>query len=280
MAGSHQLLAVTRGPWRAPRSGVEHARVSFDDAAAVERLVADAAPQVVVNCAAMTDVDGCEQAPEEAFAANVTGVAALARASRAVGAHLLQVSTDYVFDGEAGPYAPEATPNPRGVYALTKHMGEQAVRALCEPGRWAIARTAVVYGWPPAGQKNFGSWLVDALSQGQPLQLFEDQWVSPSLALNVAGMLAELAERRLPGIWHACGAEVVNRVEFALRLCAVFGFDPALVKPSRMAEVKLRSPRPARAGLEVGATAAALAAQPLGLQASLVRFKAEVGGTP
>lgn len=278
--GGHQLVAASRGPWRAPLPGVEALELDLADGPGVERAVAGAAPEVVVNCAGMTDVDGCERAPDQAFAANVTGVAALARATRALGAHLLHVSTDYVFDGAAGPYRPDAVPNPRGVYALTKHMGEQAVRALAAPGRWAVARTAVVYGWPPAGQKNFGSWLVEAFREGRPLKLFQDQWVSPSLALSVAEQLAELAVRRLPGLWHACGAEVVNRVEFALRLCAVFGFDPALVQPSRMAEVKLLSPRPPHAGLDVAATTAALEARPLPLQAALERFKAEVGGTP
>ena len=278
--GTQAVVALTRGRLVAHLAGVGHVVADLADPEAVERAVAEARPEVIVNCAAMTDVDGCERAPTQAFAANVTGVAALARSARACGAHLLHVSTDYVFDGEAGPYLPQAVPNPRGVYALTKHMGEQAVRALAEPGRWAIARTAVVYGWPAAGQRNFGSWLVESLSRGQGLKLFEDQWVSPSLALNVAELLAELALRRLPGLWHACGAEVVNRVEFALRLCDAFGFDPALVQPSRMADVPLLSPRPARAGLDVAATASALTAQPLGLLASLERFRDAVGGTP
>jgi dTDP-4-dehydrorhamnose reductase len=275
-----EVAALCRGPLKASRPGVRHLEAELGDGQAVARAVAEARPEVIVNCAAMTDVDGCERAPEQAYQANAAGVASLARAGRALGAHLVQVSTDYVFDGDAGPYAPDATPNPRGVYALTKHIGEQTVRALCEPGRWAIARTAVVYGWPAAGQKNFGSWLYDSLVKGQAVKLFADQWVSPSLAAQVAEMLAELARRRLPGVWHTCGAEVVNRVDFGRRFCALFGFDPALVQPSRMAEVKLLSPRPARAGLEVGATAAALAAKPLGLDESLRRFKAEVGGTP
>jgi dTDP-4-dehydrorhamnose reductase len=257
---------------------VPFASAELGDAEALARAVTRASADVIVNAAAMTDVDGCERAPLKAFEANVQGVGTLARLARERGAHLVHVSTDYVFDGDAGPYAPEAVPNPRGVYALTKHMGEQAVRSLCEPGRWTIARTAVVYGWPAAGQKNFGSWLLDTLSKGQPVKLFADQWVSPSMALNVAEMLAELVTRRFDGIWHTCGAEVVDRVTFGHRLCEVFGFDPALISPSKMSDVKLLSPRPARSGLNVEKTRSELANAPWSLDASLERFLAEYRG--
>jgi dTDP-4-dehydrorhamnose reductase len=272
------VTAAARGAARNSWPGVTYRAVDLADGSALEAALREARPDVVINCAAMTDVDGCEREPAKAWTANVDGVATLARACRLAQAHLVHVSTDYVFDGDAGPYDTEAVPNPRGVYALSKHAGEQAVRALCAPGAWTIARTAVVFGWPPAGQKNFGSWLVDALSKGQPLKLFEDQWISPSLALNVAAMLAELATRRLPGVWHTCGADIVDRVTFGHRLCEVFGFDPKLISPSRMAELKLASPRPARSGLLITKTAASLSAKPLTVAEALAGFLAEYQG--
>ncbi|MEW5739892.1 MAG: dTDP-4-dehydrorhamnose reductase [Myxococcota bacterium] len=274
LSRDHRVTAMGRGPARLTTK-VPFVSVDLSEVERVTMTVEVTKPEVIVNCAAMTDVDGCEKEPSRAWAANVEGVATLARAARISGAHFLHVSTDYVFDGDAGPYDVDAIPNPRGVYALSKHAGEEAVRALCEKDRWAIARTAVVYGWPAAGQKNFGSWLLDSLSKGQPVKLFEDQWVSPSLALNVAEMLADLAEKALPGIWHTCGAEVVDRVTFGKRLCERFGFDAALIQPSRMADVKLLSPRPAKSGLVVTKTAQALAHPPLSLEASLRRFHDE-----
>lgn len=285
----HRVTAMGRGARRFERvSGPAGAAamdpgyldVDLGDAAGLTRAVFDARPEVIINPAGMTDVDGCERDPDGAWVANVEGVATLCRAARKLGARLVHVSTDYVFDGEAGPYDVDALPNPRGVYALTKHAGEQAVKALAAPGSWAIARTAVVYGWPSAGKNNFGSWLVEALRAGKEVKLFADQWVSASLALNVAEMLAELAQKRLAGVWHLAGAEVVDRVTFGQRLCARFGFDPALIVPSRMADVKLLSPRPAQAGLVVARTAQALEARPLGLAAALDRFFAEYQGAP
>ncbi|MCC6337856.1 MAG: SDR family oxidoreductase [Myxococcales bacterium] len=270
----HRVTAMGRGPVRVT-SKVPWVSLDLSEAERVTMTIEVTKPEVIINCAAMTDVDGCEREPAKAWTANVEGVATLSRAARVAGSHVVHVSTDYVFDGDAGPYDVDALPNPRGVYALSKHAGEAAVRALCEKDRWAIARTAVVYGWPAAGQKNFGSWLVDTLSKGQTVKLFEDQWVSPSLALNVAQMLADLAEKALPGIWHTCGASVVDRVTFGKKLCERFGFDAALIQPSRMADVKLLSPRPAKSGLVVTRTAEALAHQPLALDESLERFHDE-----
>jgi dTDP-4-dehydrorhamnose reductase len=276
--GGHEVVGLGRG---ARRSGAQrYIGVDLTLEADVLNAIETAAPEAIIHTASMTEVDACEKAPEQAYAANVTAAAAVAKGARRVGAHLVHVSTDYVFDGDHGPYDEEALANPRGVYAITKHMGEQAARVFA-PG-CAIARTAVVYGWPPAGRPNFGSWLVGALEKQQPLKLFEDQFVSPSLADSVAAMLVELGARRLGGIWHTCGGEVVNRVSFGRALCEVFGFDPGLLTPSRMADLKLPSPRPLRSGLKVDKARAQLAAKPLGLSEALARFHAawKAGTTP
>lgn len=273
VARGHQVHGLSRGPLRVVNRGWTYTSVELTDSNALRETLGRQDPEVIVNPASMTDVDGCERDPAGAFAANVQVPATLALEAAKRSAHLVHFSTDYVFDGEAGPYAEDALPNPKGVYALTKHMGEQAVRALCTS--WAIARTAVVYGWPAAGRANFGSWLVSSLAGGTPVRLFSDQYVSASLALNVAEMVAELSERRLDGTWHLCGATVVNRVEFARVLCERFGLDFGLVAPSRLADAKLASPRPARSGLRVDKAKRNLVAQPLTLTDAIERFFAE-----
>lgn len=266
----HEVVGLGRGP-RRTGGGFRYVACDMTSEPELAAALEAAAAEVILHCAAMTEVDACEKEPERAYAANVTAVAGVARWARKAGAHLVHVSTDYVFDGEAGPYDEQALPNPRGVYALTKHMGEQAARTFL-PG-CAIARTAVVYGWPPVeGRLNFGAWLVTALGKGQPVRLFEDQFVSPSLADSVAAMVVELGERRLGGVWNTCGAEVVDRVSFGRALCEVFGFDPALITPTRLADMKLPSPRPLRSGLKVDKARTNLRAWPLPLAESLARF--------
>lgn len=278
----HEVVGLLRAPVppSLPAQVVQSRRRPFEyrlceltDGRAVEGIVADARPEVVINTASMTDVDRCERNPELAYASNVEATAHLCRAARSTGAHLIHVSTDYVFDGESGPYAEEDVPNPRGTYATTKHMAEQAVRVLAPS--WTIARTAVVYGWPPSSRPNFGSWLVSTLRKGESVRLFEDQFVSPSLGLNVAAMLAEIAERKLRGMWNACGASVLDRLTFGRALCGVFGFNSALCIASKVDDAKLDSPRPRRCGLRAEKAAEQLEAKPLPLAEALAAFHAE-----
>lgn len=269
----HETWGFGRGAQRTDTG--RYVSVELGDAARLSETLRELRPDVVINCAAMTDLDECERNPSGAFTANVEGVATLARSTRELDGHLVHLSTDYVFDGEAGPYDVEAIPNPRGVYALTKHAGEEAVRALCARGSWTIARTAVVYGWPSTGKNNFGSWLLESLGAGKTVKLFTDQWISPTHASNAAEMIFELAERRLAGLWHVSGAEHVNRVTFGQRLCAIFGFDPKLIEQHRMSEVNLPTPRPAKAGLNVERALETLTAKPLTLDAALARLHAE-----
>lgn len=272
----HAVIGLSRGPARWALPG-EYLSCDLVDRDAALSAIGAARPEAVVHCAAEADVDLCEREPERAFSGNVLATANVAQACRAAGARLVHVSTDYVFDGEDGPYAEDAVPNPQGVYGLTKHMAEQAARALA--GSWAVARTAVVYGWPAAARRNFGSWLVESLAQGREVRLFEDQIVSPSLAASVAAMLAEIAERRLGGVWHLCGAEALDRVAFGRELCAVFGFDASLLVPVRLKEAKLAGPRPRRCGLRSERARTELAARPLGVRESLERFKREWAGS-
>lgn len=278
----HQVVGLDRGHAHATLKGLhQYLSVDMGNAELFGQALRDVHAEVIINCAAMTDVDGCERDPSGAWAVNADAVATLSRVTRELDTHLVQVSTDYVFDGDHGPYEVDAIPNPRGVYSISKHAGEEAVRALCPKGHWTIARTAVVYGWPSMGKNNFGSWLVEALGGGKTVKLFSDQWVSSTHASNCAEMLAELAERRLAGLWHTSGSEVVDRVTFGRQLCARFGFDASLIQPSRMADVNLPSPRPSKSGLVVTKTTETLSAKPLTNEAALARLHAEyTGSTP
>src|SRR6476660_4849024 len=165
----HAVTAVARGE---RRTVGDYAYVSCDlsDPDGVQRALDASRPEAIVHTASMTDVDGCERDPDGAWEANVVATGHVARHARRSGAHLVHVSTDYVFDGQDGPYDEEARPNPSGVYARTKWLGEEAVRLLA--GSWAIARTAVVYGFPPSQRPNFGSWLLGTLREGKTARLF------------------------------------------------------------------------------------------------------------
>lgn len=261
-ARGHEVVRLTR------------ADVELSNAKSVQNAIERVRPALIFNPAAMTEVDKCEADKERAFRDNVVAPTNLAVAARTVGAHLVHVSTDYVFDGVDGPYREDDAPSPRGVYATTKRQGEVAVEAMAR--NFAIARTAVVYGWPQAARTNFGAWLYGALSQKNEARLFEDQFVSPSLADNVAEMLVELGERKLTGTWNIAGAEVVSRVELGHAFCDAFGFDKGLVVPTKLAALNLASPRPLHSGLVVEKAQRELETKPLGIVEQLARFKASI----
>ncbi len=272
LAAGQAVVGLGRGP-RREEGAHEYIDCDLTLGTKVAEVVAAAAPDVIIHPASITSLDACERDPSAAWAANVEASVHVAKAATRVGAHLVHVSTDYVFDGDRGPYDEESVPNPRGVYATTKAVAERAVQIFA-PG-CAIARTAIVYGWPPAKNLNFGAWLVTSLEAGRQVTLFEDQWVSPSLVDNVAAMLLELGERRLSGVWHTAGAEIIDRVSFGRRVARVFGLDEGLIVPTRLADLKLESPRPLRSGLLTGKAQSQLSTRPLKLDEQLAAFHAQ-----
>lgn len=272
LGAAHQVLALGRGPCRLPPGPYAWASAELGGGEAGAALQAFR-PTHVLHCGAATDVDGCERDPALAWRANVDGTAEVARACAALGARLVAVSTDYVFDGEAGPYGEEDRPNPRGAYARTKRCGEEAALLLA-PG-CAVARVAVVYSGRPGAKPTFATQVVEKLSRGEPVKAFSDQHVSTTLAASGAAMCLELLlETAYAGVLHTCDATVLDRVAFAQAVARRFGLAGEIV-PVKTADVKLPAPRPLRGGLKVDRAAALLRHKPLPLEEALERFYQE-----
>jgi dTDP-4-dehydrorhamnose reductase len=273
LAGGHEVLALGRGPCRLPPGPFRWAEADLGDGRSVEEALREFRAEAVLHAGAATDVDGCERDPETAWRVNVGGTEQVARACRAAGARLVAVSTDYVFDGEAGPYSEEDVPNPRGTYARTKRCGEEAALLLAPD--CAVARVAVVYSGRPGAKATFATQVVEKLSRGEPVKAFSDQWVSTTLAASGAAMCLELLlETSYRGVLHTSGATVLTRVEFAEAVARRFGLRGEIV-PVETAAVKLPAPRPLRGGLRVERAAAMLRNQPLTISAALERFHGE-----
>jgi dTDP-4-dehydrorhamnose reductase len=273
LSGKHEVLAIGRGPCRLPLGPHAWADADLGDGRSVEIALREFRAQAVLHAGAMTDVDACEGDPVAAWRVNVGGTEQVARACRALEARLVAVSTDYVFDGEAGPYREDAVPNPRGAYARSKRCGEEAALLLAPDS--AVARVAVVYSGRPGAKSTFATQIVEKLSKGEPVKAFGDQLVSPTLAANAAAMTLELLlETGYRGVLHTSGATVLDRVEFAWKVARRFGLSGEIVRV-RTADVKLLAPRPLRGGLVVERAAGLLREKPLDLEASLERFHAE-----
>lgn len=225
--------------------------LDFTDAAATEALIArvhGASLDWVFCPAGLTLVDACEDHPDAAYLANRDAPAVAARAAARRGAGFVYYSTEYVFDGTAGPYTEAATPTPVSVYGRSKLEGERWVMA--ENPRAIVIRTTVVYGPEPQG-KNFVYQLLRNAMTGARRDVPNDQRSSPTYNQDLAAASVELTERNWRGVLNVAGPEVLDRYAFALLACEVFGLESRFVTPVRTAALRQKAPRPLQAGLVV-----------------------------
>ncbi|MGE5619659.1 MAG: SDR family oxidoreductase [Sphingomonadaceae bacterium] len=228
--------------------GFPYFQLDITDAEAVRGLIARLRPDAVIHTAAFTAVDACETERELSRRVNVDGTANVADACREFGARLVHVSTEYVFDGESGPYTEDDTPHPISHYGRTKLESEDAVRQRCSD--WVIGRTTVLFGHAPNVRPSFVAWLVDRLSRGERVRVVDDQIGSPTLADNLAQMLLALLDSDRRGeIYNTVGDTILDRHAFSVMAARLFGLNPELIDRTKTPELRQPAPRPLRAGL-------------------------------
>ncbi len=220
--------------------GVTQEEVDIREERAV--LAAVRGQDVVVNCAAYTDVDGAEAAEAAAFAVNAVGPHLLARAAAVHGGRLVQVSTDYVFDGQARePYAEDAAMNPAGAYGRTKAAGEWAAAAALP--ETIVVRTAWLYG---AHGRCFPKTIATAAGQRDYLDVVNDQVGQPTWTVDLADLILRLVDAQVPGgAYHGTSEGSVSWHGFAQAAVAAAGFDPGMVRPMASSALERPAPRPA-----------------------------------
>lgn len=200
-------------------------------------------PKIIYNTAAYTNVDRSEVDREQCWKTNVDGVANLAHAARLVGARLLHVSSDYVFDGtKQRPYRENDPPNPLGFYAKSKLAGENAL--IASGADYAIVRTMILYGVSRSARLNFVTWLIEALRQGRPVRIVDDQVGQPTLASELAEALIHIGESAHREVYHVAGSEAISRYDFALQIARLFELDTGLIARIKTADLKQPAPRP------------------------------------
>jgi dTDP-4-dehydrorhamnose reductase len=216
-------------------------------------------------------VDRCETNRELAWSINAEGTGNVAEACRKIGAKLIYVSTDYVFDGNKGMYKEEDEPKPVNYYGLSKLRGEELVKKTCDA--FVVARTSVLYGWHPS-KRNYATWIMDSLKNRKRINVVTDHYNSPTYADDLAETISRVIERDVNGILHVSGKDRVSRYDFAMEIAEVFGLDASLVTPVKMADLKAWvARRPRDSSLDVGKAENELGIRFPKVTESLIRMK-------
>jgi dTDP-4-dehydrorhamnose reductase len=213
------------------------------------QAIVKAAPRVVVHTAAETNVDRCETERDLARSINVDGTANITEACMKVGAKMVFISTDYVFEGTKGNYEETDVPSPVNFYGLTKLEAERIV-ATTLPNS-LIVRTSVLYGWHPS-KLNFATWVLKGLKEHRQLRIVKDHINSPTYAGNLAAAVHTAIERNAEGMLHLAGSDRISRFDLACRIASSFGLDRSLLIPVKMEDLNWIAKRPRDSSLNVG----------------------------
>ena len=244
-----ELLATSRGENKLASvfPALPFASMDVTKREDVEMVVADFKPTHIIHTAAMTNVDQCETAREEALKLNRNAVAYLVEACEKHDVHLVHLSTDFIFDGESGPYDEEAVANPISFYGETKLMAEELVKkAKC---KWAILRTVLVYGVVhDYGRTNIVLWVRDSLRAGKVIKVVDDQFRTPTLAEDLAMGCWLVVKHDAEGIYNISGREMLTPYQMALIVADYFKLDKSLIEKADASTFSQPAKRPPRTG--------------------------------
>ncbi len=227
---------------------------------------------IIINCAAMADVDRCETDREEAHRINVEFVEDIAHICKKRDRLLIQISTDYLFDGQSGPYPEDAVPNPINYYGQTKLMAEQAI--VSSGCQHIIARTNHLYGRTGSNPSKLLGWLYGARTQ--EINAAGDQYNNPTWAGNLAEAIIEMIETGFRGVMNIGGPDYLSRYDFALVGAEVFGLDKRNINKVSISGLGMAAPRPLKAGLIIDKMKKLLKTPPVGVLEGLTMVRNQI----
>lgn len=273
------LVATSRGENRHPvKEGYTYVDLDVCDGDRLRAVIAEHRPQAIINTAAMTNVDACEHDPEGCRKLNIEAVAALVSLCEEFGVHLIHLSTDFIFDGETGPYAEDDRPNPLSLYGQSKLDAENIIRqSTC---KWAILRTILVYGVvADMSRSNIVLWAKGALEKGQPLSVVNDQWRMPTLAEDLAEACILAATKEADGIFHISGEDFFAIHELVAAVADFWKLDKTLIREVSSTTLSQAAPRPARTGFVLDKARHVLGYNPHRFEKGLVIVDRQLGKT-
>ena len=254
--------------------GVTYTAADFTNRDAVKKVIMDFCPDVIINASAYTNVDRSETERDLAWKINVKGVEYIAETAATIDAHVIHVSTDYVFDGSNGPYAETEKPNPINYYGRSKLAGENAL--IISSAQYTIIRTNVLYGIIPNGRLDFVRWVVESNKKGEQIRIVTDQYNNPTFIDDIVIAMNTIIEQKKYGLYNIAGIEVLSRYDFTLRIADVFNLDRSLITTITTPELNQPARRPLKGGLIILKAQTELGYSPINLDESLELMKKEL----
>lgn len=248
--GEDQLIATARGTNRLPYPETEYVfdQMDITNKAQVLEVIEKHQPEVIIHTAAMTNVDQCELEKEACWDLNVNAVSHLIEACAMNNCFLLHLSTDFIFDGEDGPYDETAKPNPISYYGDSKLAAEKLLENSTID--YAIARTVLVYGIAhDMSRTNIILWVKSSLEQSKSIKVVDDQLRSPTLAEDLAMGCYLIAKKKASGIFNICGKDLLNPYEMALKTASYFNLDTSTMERADGSTFTQTAKRPPKTGL-------------------------------
>lgn len=268
-----ELLCVSMEP-ESFLPGVNYKQLDITQKNKVREIILEFFPDYVINTAAYTNVDKAESEKETAWKINVSGVENLALYSWTIDSHLIHFSTDYIFDGNSGPYNEESKPNPLGYYGRTKLASENSLRA--SGVRFTILRTNVLYGPAKYARPDFVKWLVNSLKEKKQVSIVNDQINNPAYIDDIVSAVNKIIVFKKEGIYNIAGKEFLSRFDFAIRIAKFFNLDEKLIKSIATKELNQPAPRPLKSGLIILKAETELNYKAHSIEESLALMKTEL----
>ena len=253
---------------------VEYISSDIKNRDSIKKVIHDYCPDFIVHTAAFTNVDLSEKLREDAWKINVKGVEYIAEAARAIDAHIIHISTDYIFDGKDGPYSENAKPNPVGYYGRTKLASENTLRI--SGTFFTILRTNVLYGIALNSRPDFVRWVVSSLRNNEQIRIVEDQINNPTFIDDLVQGINKVVEFRKTGVYNIGGKEFLSRLDFTNRIADYFNLSKSLISPITTQELKQPARRPLKSGLLILKAATELGYKPHSINESLAAMKKEL----
>ena len=269
----HIIIATGKGESRLPflsSKQLHYFSLDITDAIAVNIFLQLHQPDAIIHAAAMTQPDPCQLNPVECWNVNVTATRFLVSAAESINAKFIYISTDFVFDGTAGPYKETGIPNPVNYYGSSKLAAEKAVTE--SKLSWAIVRTVLLYGNVLVGNRsNIISWVKENLENNKPIKVVSDQWRTPTYVQDICKGIEAIISKTATGIFHLAGKEILSPYEMALHTANVLNLDSSLIEKVTADTFPEPVKRAKRSGLKIDKAKAELSYNPVSFEEGVRR---------